>query len=220
MRRSYVMRSNSRERPGSIIYLAVPRRNVSKGSSSVTALSAWIRPRSPLKNGMPTIRSGARTCVVCESIWSIESQLRTCADSDVRRSALGMTRRLPPRGPNSTEVESGAAYKPGFVPSPRCRVRVKIIPLGRPLLVGSSTLTRTPRQDLRLGDRADSPKRCPYSSLLREGLASPPVTRLSRVGSYPTISTLPVPILGASPRAGHRRCNFCCAFPRVSSGRC
>ena len=112
------------------------------------------------------------------------------------------------------------AYKPGFVPSPRCRVRVKIIPLGRPLLVGSSTLTRTPRQDLRLGDRADSPKRCPYSSLLREGLASPPVTRLSRVGSYPTISTLPVPILGASPRAGHRRCNFCCAFPRVTPGRC
>jgi hypothetical protein len=32
----------------------------------------------------------------------------------------------------------------------------------------------------------------PYSSLLREGLASPPVTRLSRVGSYPTISPLPV----------------------------
>ncbi len=33
---------------------------------------------------------------------------------------------------------------------------------------------------------------CPYSSLLPEGLASPPVTRLSRVGSYPTISPLPV----------------------------
>ena len=41
--------------------------------------------------------------------------------------------------------------------------------------------------------RAGSPMRCPYSSLLREGLAPPPVTRLSRVGSYPTISPLPVP---------------------------
>ena len=33
---------------------------------------------------------------------------------------------------------------------------------------------------------------CPYSSLLREGFASPPVTRLSRVSSYLTISTLPL----------------------------
>ena len=41
--------------------------------------------------------------------------------------------------------------------------------------------------------RAGRPRQCPYSSLLREGLAPPPVTRLSRVGSYPTISTLPVP---------------------------
>ena len=43
-------------------------------------------------------------------------------------------------------------------------------------------------------------ERCPYSSLLREGLAPPPVTRLSRVGSYPTISPLPVP-----PRATSQR---------------
>ena len=41
-------------------------------------------------------------------------------------------------------------------------------------------------------DRAGHPRQHPYSSLLREGLASPPVTRLSRVGSYPTISPLPV----------------------------
>jgi len=67
------------------------------------------------------------------------------------------------------------------------------------------------------------PSQRPYSRLLREGLAPPPVTRLSRVGSYPTISTLPVP----PPRdplvtrgfIGHRRCGFCCAFPRVTPGR-
>ena len=41
--------------------------------------------------------------------------------------------------------------------------------------------------------RAGHPLQRPYSSLLPEGLASPPVARLSRVGSYPTISPLPVP---------------------------
>ena len=41
--------------------------------------------------------------------------------------------------------------------------------------------------------RTGHPQQRPYSSLLREGLAPPPVTRLSRVGSYPTISPLPVP---------------------------
>ena len=46
------------------------------------------------------------------------------------------------------------------------------------------------------------PLRCPYVSLLREGLASPPVTRLSRVGSYPTISTLPVPGRRSGPAIG------------------
>lgn len=41
--------------------------------------------------------------------------------------------------------------------------------------------------------RTSRPRRRPYSSLLREGLAPPPVTRLSRVSSYLTISPLPVP---------------------------
>ncbi len=91
----------------------------------------------------------------------------------------------------------------------------KIIPLGRPLLGGSSTLTRTPHPTRRPGDRADRSRRCPYSSLLREGLAPPPVARLSRGGSYPTISPLPVP-----GEPGHRRCRFCGAFPRVTPGRC
>ena len=66
-------------------------------------------------------------------------------------------------------------------------------------------------------------ERCPYLSLLREGLAPPPVTRLSRVGPYPTFSPLPVPPPGATSRTpgliGHRRCGFCCAFPRVTPGR-
>ncbi len=39
--------------------------------------------------------------------------------------------------------------------------------------------------------RAGRSRRRPYLSLLREGFASPPVTRLSRVGSYPTFSPLP-----------------------------
>ncbi len=106
----------------------------------------------------------------------------------------------------------------------------KIIPLDRPLLDGSSTLTRTPRLGRNLSDRADRSRRCAYSSLLREGLASPPVARLSRVGSYPTISPLPVKKLPRPPRtcnskfrnpkgSPHRRCLFCGAFPRVTPGR-
>jgi hypothetical protein len=68
---------------------------------------------------------------------------------------------------------------------------VKIIPLGAVLPRRSSTLTRALRTLRRVRDRTGRPRKCPYSSLLREGLASPPVARLSRVGSYPTISTLP-----------------------------
>jgi len=68
---------------------------------------------------------------------------------------------------------------------------VKIIPLGAALPRRSSTLTRALRPLRRASDWTGRPRQCPYSSLLREGLASPPVTRLSRVGSYPTISTLP-----------------------------
>jgi hypothetical protein len=98
-------------------------------------------------------------------------------------------------------------------------MQVKVIPLGRPLLAGSSTLTRTSPRSRGRGVRADRPRRCPYSSLLREGLAPPPVTRLSRVGSYPTISPLPVPRPHEETH-GHRRCRFCGAFPRVTPGRC
>jgi len=68
---------------------------------------------------------------------------------------------------------------------------VKIIPLGAVLPRRSSTLTRALCKLRRACNRTSRPRQCPYSSLLREGLASPPVTRLSRVGSYPTISTLP-----------------------------
>ena len=114
-----------------------------------------------------------------------------------RRSAPGMARGLPPEGPESSREGrlperpvSRVLFRRRVTPAP-----AKIIPLGRPLLVGSSTLTRTPRHDRSRDDRADRSRRCPYSSLLREGLAPPPVTRLSRVGSYPTISPLPVPSL-------------------------
>ncbi len=39
--------------------------------------------------------------------------------------------------------------------------------------------------------RAGHPPPRPYLSLLQEGFTPPPVTWLSRVGSYPTISPLP-----------------------------
>ena len=55
-----------------------------------------------------------------------------------------------------------------------------------------------PRARPRKGLWTGHPRQRAYSSLLREGLATPPVTRLSRVGSYPTISPLPVPPRGCS----------------------
>ena len=79
---------------------------------------------------------------------------------------------------------------------------VRIIHLGDALPRRSSALTRAlaPLTLPRLTKRRRREERfCrvtlyqhPYSSLLPEGLASPPVARLSRVGSYPTISPLPV----------------------------
>ena len=93
--------------------------------------------------------------------------------------------------------------KPGPVPAPGCpgageghssRRRVAA-PLER------SHPDARPFGSSPSGHRADRPRRHPYSSLLREGLASPPVTWLSRVGSYPTISPLPVPPQHRSHRA-------------------
>ncbi len=126
--------------------------------------------------------------------------------------------------------------KPGSVRSGVATRAAKIIHLGAALPRRSSALTRAlcagPCGPMQSGGR---PVQCPYSSLLREGLASPPVTRLSRVGSYPTISTLPGSrAYGASatrpgtigtrrprcPSIVLRRCDFCCAFPRVAPGRC
>jgi hypothetical protein len=71
-----------------------------------------------------------------------------------------------------------------------------IIRLGAALLRRSSALTRA--LALRRVLRASRSRQRAYSSLLREGLAPPPVTRLSRVGSYPTISTLPEPTRASS----------------------
>ena len=94
----------------------------------------------------------------------------------------------------------------------------KVIPLGRPLLAGSSALTRTPCHGRSRDDRADHSRRCPYSSLLREGLATPPVTRLSRVGSYPTISPLPVPAPEGSAIGGVFSVALSLGSPRVAVG--
>ena len=96
--------------------------------------------------------------------------------------------------------------------------RARIIHLGDTLLRRSSALTRTLTPGSRRRLRTGRPRQRPYSSLLREGLAPPPVTRPSRVGSYPTISPLPVPA-PSEESPGHRRCGFCGAFPRVTPGR-
>ena len=152
-----------------------------------------IRPRAAFTRSLSAIRS-----VITRPTPFARRGLRPIA----RRSAPGMARGLPPEGPESA--------REGWVPKrPISRVlfrrrvtpaKALIIPLGRPLLAGSSTLTRTPRHGRSRDDRADRSRRCPYSSLLREGLATPPVTRLSRVGSYPTISPLPVPSLPGERR--------------------
>ena len=93
----------------------------------------------------------------------------------------------------------------------------RIIHLGDALPRRSSTLTR--RLATLRSRRTGHPRQPAYSSLLREGLATPPVTWLSRVGSYPTISPLPFRDTANRGR-GLGRCDFCCAFPRVAPGRC
>ncbi len=86
--------------------------------------------------------------------------------------------------------------KPGSVPAPGCpgagedhssRRRVAT-PLER-----SHPGAGEPHRERWRRLRTGRPDQRLYSSLLREGLAPPPVTRLSRVGSYPTISPLPEP---------------------------
>ena len=82
-------------------------------------------------------------------------------------------------------------FKPGFVSIPRCRGTGEDHSSRRRV---AATLERSHPgavSSFRMRIRPDRPQRHPYSSLLREGLASSPVTRLSRVGSYPTISPLP-----------------------------
>src|SRR5215510_9689766 len=82
-------------------------------------------------------------------------------------------------------------------------IRSRIIPLGAPLPACSSALTRTPATaDLAASAVASGgpPLLRPYLSLLRKGFTSPPVARLSRVGSYPTIS--PLPLRRCAPEVG------------------
>ncbi len=118
-----------------------------------------------------------------------------------RAGAPGAWPALPPPGPEAPPPEwtvSRVLSRTGVAPGAG-----RIIPPGGALLRRSSALTRSraPR-----GARAGHPRPRPYSSLLREGLAPPPVTRLSRVGSYPTISPLPVPPPAAlSPGSGPHR---------------
>src|SRR5215813_12114848 len=56
--------------------------------------------------------------------------------------------------------------------------------------------------------RTGRPSWCPYSSLLQEGFASPPVTRTAR-------ELLPHDFTLAAARAGWR-CFFCGTFPEVA----
>ena len=100
--------------------------------------------------------------------------------------------------------------KPGPVPARSCP-RVGEDHSSRRRIAATlehSTRTLWPAGRTQQAHRAGHPRQRPYSSLLREGLAPPPVTRLSRVGSYPTISPLPVPpprrplVASASPAIG------------------
>lgn len=99
-----------------------------------------------------------------------------------------MARRLPSGGP---DARSGSACKPGSVPRAGCPARGESHS-SRPTIARRLEHSHPDTATTLARRRSSGPLwRCPYSSLLREGLASPPVTRLSRVGSYPTISPLP-----------------------------
>ena len=121
--------------------------------------------------------------------------------------------------PEVRDRSPGVACKPGSVPTPGCPGAGEDHS-SRPAIAGwlEHSHPDTPTGPRGPSVRADRSRRYPYSSLLQEGLAPPPVTRLSRVGSYPTISPLPVPS-SSGEEEGHRRCGFCGAFPRVTPGR-
>ncbi len=157
------------------------------------------------------MRSAARACTACDSI------------SDRSRDRL----RLP--------VEALRTWPEGFLPEVRTRgpdrpvsrvlsreqvapPAAKVIPLGRLLLGGSSTLTRTPRRRLRAIDRADRSGGVPIRACSGRGL---PRRRSPGCRAW-ALTPRFHPCLFAPPlrAARHRRCHFCCAFPRVTPGRC
>ena len=122
--------------------------------------------------------------------------------------------------PRAWRRASRADCKPGSVPTVGFPPAGKDHSSRRRIAAPLVRSTRTPDPE---GSRAGRSRPCPYLSLLREGLAPPPVTRQSRVGSYPTISPLPAPpptpSLEGAEIDGHGRYRFCCAFPRVTPGR-
>jgi hypothetical protein len=150
----------------------------------------FVRSRTARTRPLSAIRSLTGPCIGrrCNAMCSLSGCARLPVEAlQTWPEGFLLEVRNPTRGVVPERPVSRVLFRRRVAPA-----SAKIIPLGRPLLGGSSTLTRTPRLDLRPDDRADRSRRCAYSSLLREGLASPPVTRQSRVGSYPTISTLPV----------------------------
>jgi hypothetical protein len=94
----------------------------------------------------------------------------------------------------------------------------KVIPLGRLLLGGSSTLTRTPRRRSRAVDRADRSGGVPIRACSGRGL---PRRRSPGCRAWALTPRFHPCLIAPPLRATrHRRCLFCGAFPRVTPGRC
>ena len=151
--------------------------------------------------------------VVRKSTWSIPMTILCLPASPCTcrmcRSPAGVGR-FRPSSRRVTTDRIGRQWTVSRVLCRRPESAARTIRLGPPLPTGSSTLTRTPPRSRAV--RAGHPQRRPYSSLLREGFTPPPVSRLSRVGSYPTFSPLP------PRRSGGRPCLFCGTFPGVAPG--
>ncbi len=173
----------------------------------------WRRPRC--FHGRRRWPAGChlRLAPVARGVVSSVARTRPAVDRTPHPLAAAPAVCRPRAGSRSRRwTVSRVLFRRAVAPSP-----ARIIHLGDALLRRSSALTRTSASS---DAGAGRPKRRLYSSLHREGLAPPPVTRLSRVGSYPTFSPLPSPPPAAGPKAARassaKAVSFLWRFP---SGR-
>ncbi len=124
--------------------------------------------------------------------------------------------------PGSGALGAGVDCKPGSVPRRIAPNAARIIRLGDTLLCRSSAQTRA--QPPRSGESGGPPSSAPLFELAPGGACRaagrPAVAR----GLLPHDFTLACassarPLSEPCGIAGHRRCPFCCAFPRVAPGR-